>query len=433
MNSTQKRSVQLTYRSFLYIIRWTALAVLVGGTVGLAAVAFIGALNWGIDALEPFRRGYLLYLLPAVGLGLSGIITSTLAPEAAGSGVDAVIRAYNRRWGKMSIITAPVKLVASVCTIAFGGSAGRVGPTVQMGGALAYWVGRLLGLNLRDSRKVVICGIGAAFGAIFTAPLAGGVFGGEILYRDDVEYNNLFISFISSITAFFVYSVLLGKDRLFAFTPPPNYTFLPYRDILYFVMIGVAIGVMSLIFVKCLSGVERLSDHSSLPVWIRTSLGGVMTGITAIIATPLILGTGVEVLEILTVERMSIAFLALLLVGKIAATSFAIGSGASGGLVGPALVMGGIAGALLASLTGYPAPVVVIAAASVGFLGSAGHIPIATTILAAELFGMEVLKAATIVCFIGSWIARDDTMLRESLVSRAVLHKAPYHFDDEPF
>ncbi len=432
MKTVRKRSLQLTYRSFLYIVKWTGLSVLVGATVGLAAVAFIGALNWGIDVLGPLRRGHLVYGLPIIGLFLSGIITSTFSPVAAGSGIDAIIRAYNHRWGKTSLISVPVKLVASVCTIAFGGSAGRVGPTVQMGGGLAYWLGRALRLNLRDMRKVVLCGIGAAFGAIFTAPLAGGVFGAEVLYRDDVEYNNLFISFISSITAYFVYSVLLDKDRLFAFSPPAEYTFIPHRDIPYFVLAGVVVGLVSLVFIKCLYGIEHLAEHVSIPAWGKTTLGGVMTGVTAIFATPLILGTGVEVLKMLTVERVGVGFLAILLVGKIAATSFAIGSGASGGLVGPCLVMGGMTGALLAGLTGYPGSVVVIAAGSVGFLGSAGHIPIATTLLAAELFGMEVLKAATIVCFIGSWIARDDTMLRQSLVSRAMTQKAPHHFDEEP-
>jgi len=86
---------------------------------------------------------------------------------------------------------------------------------------------------------------------------------------------------------------------------------------------------------------------------------------------------------------------------------------------------------LVSAVTGYPFPVVVIAAGSVGLLGSAAHIPITTTLLAAEIFGLEILKPATIVCFIGAWIARNDTIFRQSLVSRNEPSKASYHFDPE--
>ena len=429
-----RRSTTLyeTSESVLYIVKWALLSVLVGAVVGIAAVAFTGVLNGSIVLLSPIRQGNLLYILPAIGLLLSGLVTTLFAPEAAGHGTDAVIRSYVQRWGRVSLVAVPVKLIASVFTIAFGGSAGREGPTVQMGGGLAYWVGRTLNLSLRDIQKLVVCGMGAAFGSIFTAPIAGGVFGAEVLYRDDMEYNNLFVSFISSLTAFFVYSVLMGRDRLFAFSPPVDFVFVPHRDIVYFVLVGVGVGVVGMIFIKFLYGFEYLSHRLTMPVYLRTAVGGLLTGLTALLISPDILGTGMSLLERLILEPTPVMVLAALTFGKMSATSFTIGSGGSGGVVAPSLTMGAMTGAMIAQITGYPFPPVVLAAGSVGLLGSAAHIPITTAILAAELYGFALMKPATIVCFIGAWVTRRDSLFRQALVSRSERARGSHHFDRRP-
>ncbi|WP_027340720.1 chloride channel protein [Halonatronum saccharophilum] len=418
-----------TNESVKYIFKWTAISVLVGVVVGLAAVLFTASLNWGISLLNGLRNTWLVYVMPIFGLLMSGLITSTFAPEAAGHGTDAIIKSYNEKWGKVDIIVVPVKLIASVFTIAFGGSAGREGPTVQMGGGLGYFIGQKLKLKLTDVKKIVICGMAASFGSIFVAPIAGGVFGAEVLYMDDTEYNSLFISFISSITAYYIHSVILGQDRLFKFTIPTDYTFIPQRDILFFVMVGIFIGILSLISIKALYGYEELNHKLKMPDYYKTALGGALTGLMAIIATPYILGTGMSLIEAISVESsFSAGFLFLLMIGKILATAFTIGSGGSGGVVAPSLTIGALGGAFLAKVFNYPFPFALISASAVGLLGSAAHIPITTVLLAAEVFGMELIKPATIVCFIGAWIARNDTMYRESYVSKTRKSKVLHRF-----
>ncbi len=417
--------------SINYILKWTGISILVGIAVGLAAVAFTSALNWGISLLANARTTHFVYVLPVIGLFMSGIITSTFAPEAAGHGTDAIIRAFNKRWGKVNVIVVPVKLIASVFTIAFGGSAGREGPTVQMGGGIGYLIGRTLNLKLTDIRKIVICGMGASFGSIFTAPIAGGIFGAEVLYRDDIEYNNLFISFISSITAYFIYAVLLDRSRLFQFPIPIDYTFTPTKDILFFVLIGVVVGLVSLVFIKTLYGYEHINSKLPFKPYVKTAIGGLLTGLTALWATPYVLGTGISLVERISVEQTFSALLIfLMLAGKILTTSFTIGSGGSGGVVAPSLTIGALTGAFLAKITNYSSPIAIIAASSVGLLGSAAHIPITTTLLAAEIFGLELIKPATIVCFIAAWIAKGDTLYRESYVSRSEASKVLHHFKD---
>ncbi len=427
----KNKSLEKTLLSIRYIIKWSLLSIATGIVVGLLSTLFKSGLNLALGLLAPLKSGNTIYILPIIGLFLSGVLTSLLAPEAAGHGTNALIKAYNKRWGKVKVVLVPVKMVSSIFTIAFGGSAGMEDPAVQMGGSIASFIGDKLNLKLVDLRKIVICGMGAAFGAIFTAPLAGGIFGAEIIYRDDLEYNSLFICFLSSITSYFIFAVMLGQTRLFMFPVPENYNFFPARDIFFFIAVGLIIGLVGLIFVKILHGYHQINELIPLPDYFRTALGGLLTGLTALIASPLVLGTGITLLEKISVEELfSLPLLLALLLGKIAATSFTIGSGASGGTVVPSLTIGGLTGALIASTINYPHPTALVATGSVGLLGAAANIPITTTLLAVEIFGVEMIIPATIVCFIASWIARNDTLYRESLVSKATLAKAFHHFEE---
>ena len=421
-----------TIESLQYIIKWTLIAVLVGLIVGVAAVVFTGALNIGIDLLSGLSGTWWVYIMPIFGLFMSGWLTSTFAPEAAGHGTDAIIESYNENWGRVNFIVVPVKLIASVFTIAFGGSAGREGPTVQMGGGLGYLIGKKLKLSLVDTRKIVICGMAASFGSIFTAPLAGGIFGAEVLYRDDIEYNMLFTSLVSSITAYFLFAIVMGQERLFKFPIPSGYSFVPERDILLFVGIGVIVGLISLVYIKSLYGYEEINEHIELPTYAQTAIGGALTGLMAVIATPLILGTGMSLVEQISVNGgFSLGLLFMLLIGKILATSFTIGSGGSGGVVAPSLTIGAITGAIIARVINFDFPLAIITASAAGVLGSAAHIPLTTSILIAEIFGIELIIPGTIVCFAGAWIARSDTLYRESYVSRFEMAKVLHHFGSE--
>ncbi len=425
----KKREHTKIFQYTLYTIKWSLLSILVGVIVGLAAMVFYRLLSWSVAFIEPLMETNILFILPVLGLFISGVITTKLAPEAAGHGTDAIIKAYNQKWGKVSILTVPVKLVASIFTIAFGGSAGPEGPAVQMGGGLSNFVARVFKLNLADMRTLTICGMSAAFGSIFTAPIAGGVFGTEVLYRDDMEHNNLFKGLLSSITAYYVYSILLGQTRLFEFSPPEEFVFSASRDILFFIAVGVFVGFISLVFIKTLYGYEHYNSRLNLPPYIKTAIGGLFTGITALIATPYIMGSGIDLMEKLFMgNTFPLYLIILMLLGKIVATSFTAGSGASGGVVAPSLTIGALTGTLIAKLVAYPYPLAIIGASSVALLGSAAHIPITTTFLAAETFGVELLKPVAITCFVSSWIAKSDTIVRESYVSKLELSKAPYQF-----
>ncbi|MGD0229624.1 MAG: chloride channel protein [Syntrophorhabdales bacterium] len=160
------------------IVKWLFLAACVGVIVGLSTTVFLKTLEKSIAFTKTFP--YYFVLLPAAFFA-SSLIVTRFAPEARGHGTEKVIEAVHKRWGKMDPWAVPVKLVATVITIAFGGSAGKEGPCAQIGAGLSSLFAGLLRFDNIDRRKLVICGISAGFATVFGTPIAGAIFGVEVL------------------------------------------------------------------------------------------------------------------------------------------------------------------------------------------------------------------------------------------------------------
>jgi H+/Cl- antiporter ClcA len=217
-------SEQLTI--FASIIKWSAYATVVGIISGCGTALFLKLLSAGRD----FSGGWLpyQYTLP-VALFASSALVRYLAPDAAGHGTEKVIEAVHQRMGKIPFKVVPVKLVATIITLASGGSAGKEGPCAQIGAGLASAFGGLLRLPDIDRRKLVICGISAGFSAVFGTPIAGALFGIEVLVLGQMMYEVMFPSFVAGIVAYYV-TTLLGVSY-------PHYTqfILSHIDIAMFV------------------------------------------------------------------------------------------------------------------------------------------------------------------------------------------------------
>ncbi len=178
------------------LVKWTTLAVAVGILAGCATTLFLSVLEWAMAAMAR-APGRLLWL--PLGFAGAHVLVRVLAPEAAGHGTDKVIEAVQRRWGRIPSWSTPVKLVATVLTIAVGGSVGKEGPAAQIGASLASGLASLLRLRPRDRRKLVICGIGAGFATVFGTPIAGAIFGLEVLVLGSLMYDVLYPSFVAGI------------------------------------------------------------------------------------------------------------------------------------------------------------------------------------------------------------------------------------------
>ena len=169
------------------------LGAVAGVCVGLGTRVFLWALARSADwarALTPGRVPVFVFL--PVALPLCVWIIRTFSADARGHGTEAVIAAVHQRSGRVDWLVAPVKLGATVVTLAFGGSVGKEGPAAQIGAALTSLFADILRLRDEDRRRLVICGISAGFAAVFGTPVSGALFGIEVLYLGRIDYTRDF-------------------------------------------------------------------------------------------------------------------------------------------------------------------------------------------------------------------------------------------------
>jgi H+/Cl- antiporter ClcA len=190
---------------FVSVIKWIVLASCVGVIVGISTYVFLKLLGMGINAAAGYSFYYLA--MPFTFL-LSVFLVRYLAPGAEGHGTEKVIQAVHERSGKINIMVVPVKLAATIITIAAGGSAGKEGPCAQIGAGLASGLASLMRFDDQDRKKLVICGISAGFSTVFGTPIAGAIFGVEVLFIGGLLYEVLLPSFVAGIVGYQVASAL---------------------------------------------------------------------------------------------------------------------------------------------------------------------------------------------------------------------------------
>jgi CIC family chloride channel protein len=220
-------------------------------------------------------RPWLLVFVPALGALLGGVLTAKLAPEAQGGGGDAMIEAFHHKGGHIRKRVAWVKAAASILTLGSGGSGGREGPTMLIGGSLGSMVADVLKVGGRERRILMIAGVAGGMSAIFRTPLGAALLATEVLYRDDFESDALIPSLLASVVSYSIFISVFGESTLFAHAP--HYPFVPAHLPLY-VVLALAISVLAMGFVGALHGVKRWSSRLALPLWARPGVGGLALG-----------------------------------------------------------------------------------------------------------------------------------------------------------
>lgn len=367
---------------------------------------------------DPYR--WLLLFLPAVGALLGYLLIRRFSKLEHARGTDSAIRAYHLRNGYITGTVIPVKSVASVLTVASGGSAGYEGPVTLIGAACGSVIGRLLNLTLRARRILMAAGLAAGIGALFQAPLAGALFGFEIFYSSsDVEYETLLPSFIASAVSYTIYACFFGWDSLFTMPPDCEYTN-GLRLFPYFVL-AIVVVFGARFYISFFRMMEARFGEMRLPGAAKVVLGGLATGLIGFFV-PDVLGTSYSIIQASFTAGQSELFAdfgPLTIAGfvcfffmKAIATAFTVGSGGSGGVFAPALVCGGTLGAavglffarvLPASFGIHPAAFALVGMA--GFLASAIRIPMTAIVIVAEISGNHsLLLPAMWVCGIAFWL-----------------------------
>jgi chloride channel protein, CIC family len=379
----------------------------------------------GVMPLWSAARPWLLPIVTAVGGLLSGIIVFSLAPEAEGHGTDAAIAAFHQDKSIRGRIPL-VKLVASAITIGSGGSAGREGPSAQISAGFGSLLGRLLHLNTEDRRIAIATGIGAGIGAIFRAPLGGAVLAAEILYKHDLEVEAIIPALIASIIGYSVFGAWFGWNPIFA--TPGNLTFTSPIQLLYYILIGILCGLIGLLYAKGFYAITHRFHRLLLPKWLKPAIGGLLVGLIGLIL-PEALGMGYGWVQIsMGPGLLGIPLWVILLLpfAKILTTGLSIGSGGSGGIFGPGMVIGGMVGAIIWRLCYHvlpgvpdtPAPFVIVG--MMALFGGIAHAPLAVMLMVAEMTGnLSLLAPAMLAVGISVIMVGEKTIYTSQVDTRA--------------
>lgn len=411
--------------------KWTFYFVLIGIIAGLGSALFHYLCQLGVHFFMDLMAGYrppppsgehhliqpsskalnkwVLLFLPALGGIISGWLVYTFAPEAEGHGTDAAIEAYHHKGGFLRGRVPIIKTVASAITLTSGGSGGREGPIAQIGAGFGSFLATRLNLSDRERRIMMAAGIGAGVGSIFRAPLAGALFAAEVLYRDpEFESEVIIPAGISSVVAYCLFCLIFGWGSLFS---SPDFTFRnPLELGPYLVLAFVLVG-LGYLYVRVFYGVTHLFHRFPIPNHIKPAIGGLCTGIIGFfLPQTLAFGYGYVQLALVNAQALSagdigIAFLFALAIGKIFTTAFSIGSGGSGGVFGPSVVIGGAMGGvvgiffhnLIPGVVAEPGAFVIVGMA--GFFTAVSNTPISTIIFVSEMTNSyHLLLPSLLVC-----------------------------------
>ena len=425
-----------------YLRKWLTIAILIGLVAGVASILFymaIEGVTWlalgqgagyfppaaggeGATIVSAISRNWAIPLICTLGGLLSGFMVFKWAPEAEGHGTDSAINAFHNKEGFIRKRIPPIKLVASAITIGTGGSAGREGPVALITAGFGSLIGDIFKLNSHDRRIAVAVGLGAGIGSIFKAPLGGALLSAEILYRRDFEFEALLPSFIASIIGYSVFASWHGWEPIFSINT--QFAFTRPEELLGYALLGIACGLFGVAYGHTFYRMRDIFRGIKIPNIYKPAIGGLVVGVIGMFL-PQILGTGYGWLQLAIngdFTTLPLGILIAVIFGKIAATALSVGSGGSGGVFAPGLVVGGMVGAVSWSLLHHiggivpsdPAPFVVLGMMTL--FGGIAKAPLAIMIMVSEMTGNYSLLVPSMLSVVIAYVLTGRSFIYEKQV-----------------
>jgi H+/Cl- antiporter ClcA len=365
------------------VLQWLVLATLTGTIVGTGASLFLH----GLYASTDFTSG--MALLPQMGLLLTGGLANGLLLHYGyrlnRTGLkDSSIAAVHAQDGRMPLKTVLIKPVAAIITLACGGSAGKEGPCSHIGGSIASGIARGLRLNPELSKRLVACGVSAGFASVFGTPIAGAIYGVEVLAIGRIRHDFLFPAIIAGVASFEISKFWGVPYEYYQIQTLPVFSEIIF---LKTIVIGILCGIAALVFVDAIrlatNGFARLRNRFSIWPPLMPVIGSVLLSALIIVIPTDYLGLSTHLMD-QALQGTPMPYLGFF--WKALLVAITLGSGFYGGIVTPQFVIGALVGSAFAPLLGIHASLGA-AVGLVSVVAAASNTPIAAILMGVELFG----------------------------------------------
>ena len=379
-------SVKKTGKYIFNFGKWVVLSGLTGLIGGLIGTAFHSAIEYVTEMRS--QHSWVLYLLPLAGV-IIALLYKTTKMEKIGS-TDYIISAI-RENKKVPFILAPLIFVGTVLTHLFGGSAGREGAALQLGGSIGSFVGRGARLGEKDMHLIIMCGMSSVFSALFGTPLTAAVFSMEVISVGIIYYAGFVPSLTSALVAYYVSSVFKLEPVRFTIKEIPELSFISGGKV---VLLAALCGLLSIVFCIVIHQSHKLSEKLIKNSFLRALICGLIIVIlTLLVGNYDYNGAGMNIVE----KAISGSAVPYAFILKMIFTAITLSGGFRGGEIVPTFFIGATFGCVVGPVLGLPASF----SAAIGLISlfcSVVNCPLASVILSIELFGSGSIILFAVAC-----------------------------------
>lgn len=394
--------------SLPYILKWLLICTFIGILIGSASAGFLQSLNWATDFRE--NHLWLIALLPIGGFFI-GLLYYYYSKDAE-AGNNLLIDTINEPKQVIPFRMAPFVYLGTIATHFFGGSAGREGTALQMAGSIADQFSKPLKLSTSNRKILIIAAVAGGFGSVFGTPLAGAVFAIEFFLIGRIRYNALFPAFITAIIADIVTKLWQTPHTHYHIGSIPDISFL---NIVYAILAGILFGLCASTFSRVIHKTGNIfKSKISFPP-LRPFVGGVIVACAVwTIGTTKYIGLGIPTIVQSFDQQLPAYDFAI----KMVFTIITLSAGFKGGEVTPLFFIGATLGNALSLF--IPLPIGLLAGMGfVAVFAGATNTPIACSIMAIELFGVECGVYVSIACVVSYLLSGHNSIYGRQVIGEA--------------